>query len=69
MRMRFSMLLFVMAITLPHQAALTPIPAQRIAPLPHDRLHDFDSNIALTGLGSRVQGLQDVVRARVVIEA
>jgi hypothetical protein len=67
--MRLRMLLLVIAITLPHQAALTAGPAQRIAPLLHDRLDNLDL-IALPGsLGSRMQRLQNVVRARVVIGA
>jgi hypothetical protein len=69
MRMQLGMLPLVIAITLPHQAALTTGPAQRIAPLLHDRLDDLDL-IALSGrLGSRMQRLQNVARARVVIDA
>lgn len=62
--MRPGMLLLVIAIALPHQAALAPIPAQRIAPLLHDGLNDLDLVVALARrLSARVQRLQDVVRS------
>jgi hypothetical protein len=69
MRMRLRVLFLIVAITLPHQAPITPVPAQGITPLLHDRLHDLDLIALARRLVSSMQRLHDMVRARVAVHA